>query len=309
MKMKKILLLFICLFINIAYVKADEVIINLDFEMKSTFYAEVTKSVSGNVTTFTYLNRLPTMDLTDSQLKTILKQKSGVGSGPLTYYEDLKITVTPDTHSDYAPLVGKSTYYRVNTGGKWVKNATDVIDEGSSAEVHNLVSYYWPYGFAVSYRKTTSESYTTSIPSGTNLAGKSLEEKLAILIGIDLDSKPNGVVDAYNTLWYFRVLPNSYTLKERFDVYSAKSDSEPILVTGKTDQYEKSSLNHIDTGYVVFKYDRTATDTSAFLEITESQNKTSNVITLLVGGFLLIGISLFVYYINKDKIIKRFKSR
>lgn len=294
--MKKIL--FVLLFFISITVKADSVVTPVTFTLYSDFYSEVIKSYENNTTVFYYKNNLLSMDLTTSQLKKILSQKPGNGSSRLTYYETLNIKVNPVLGTPFESLLEKSTFYRANGGGKWVSSLTHDIALEETATVKNLNNDFWPWGFRIKYRTNPNDSFTSTIPNGVDLADKTLEEQLAVLLDIDLETNPNGVVNEYQNLFVFSPLKN-YTFLIRFDFLDGQS---PVLKEGSSTDYLSSSLNNLKTYYVAIKYDRSDAPVTTFDDnkLIKSSNKIWITSILIVCG--TVGCYIFckkIYSIKK----------
>lgn len=287
--------LFIFLFILFCFknVWADELGQNVTFELLQTPYTTVTRRYQDDMVIFDLTNNIPTMNLSKTDLKNILSQKSGVGSSPLTIYETLNIIVTPIEGTNFDPLVGKTEYYRGSAAGSWVSNVNATVESSSVANKKSMTSSFWPYGYAVAYRTNTSEAWKNTVPSGVDLSNKTMEEKLATLIGVDLNANPDGVVNAYKDLFYFRILPQGYTYKTVFDFYSEKDGVLPVLVGGSTTDYLPSSLNLLDSREVVINYNKTE-DAPTISVVNMEEQPQINVIGLIL--FVLLTIGTIVFY-------------
>ncbi len=285
--------LFILLLILFCFadVKADQLGQNVTFNLLQTPYRTVTKRFDGDMVVFDVVNNIPTMTLSRSDLKNILSQKSGVGASALTLYATLDILVTPIEGTNFDPLVGKSEYYR-GTSGAWVSNPDAEVAASSNADKKTMDSDYWPYDFAVAYRTTVDDPWKNSVPVGVDLSNKTMEEKLATLLDINLETNPNGVVDAYEELFFFRILPDGYSYKIRFDFYSEKPNSLPVLASPSTTEYLTSSLNLIDTRYVIINYDKSEAAPTISISNIEEQPKI-NVFGLILFVILTVGTIVF----------------
>ncbi len=239
--MKKIFFISILLLFINTQVKADINMPPVQINLIKNFYSDISKTYNNGITTIEYTNNLLSMDLTDNQLKLILSQKSGNGSSRLTYYETLNILVTPVEGTPYESLKEKSTFYRANNGGSWISNTSSFNPEmNNTAEIYNLNNNFWPWGFKMAYRLSTEDAFTSTVPNGMDLTNKTLEQQLATIFDIDLDTNPNGVVDLYPEQLTFKPLPSGYTFGIRFDFL----DKKTILIQLKQKQMESMMLHH-----------------------------------------------------------------
>lgn len=300
--MKKVLL-FLAIYIGfIIPVFADDSVVNVNFILKEEFYSSVLKTYDGDTTMFDVTFNIDDMRLTSDQIRSILNQNSGVGSSPLAIYQTLQIDVTPNAGTNFSSLVGKSTYYRGNTAGKWVSDykTSSINNEDDVAVVKPMTSYFWPWGISIQYKTNVDDEFTSSVPSGVNLSGKTMEQKIATLLSIDLDNNPNGVIDEYGVLWNFKMLPSGYTYLNRFDFYDEK-DASPVLKDGSLDEYLSSSLNLLDSKNVVIRYHKLSSTMSEDDEVININEESKAGMIIAVIGLVTISIILFIY---KKKQIK-----
>ncbi len=300
--MKKFIILITLLFTSIPNIYAsDTEKLPVEIDLVKPFYADVSKTYGNNLTTITYKNNLLVTDLTDTELKKILSQKSGSGSTKLTYYETLNINVYPVEGTPYESLKGKTSLYRANDGGAWLSNdAPYTRDAYEVSELLPLKSNFWPYGFKVTYRKDTEGEFISTVPSGKDLSNKTLEEQIATIFDIDLSTHPNGVIELYPEKLSFKPLTNrSYAL--RIDFYDKSNGISPTLKDGTTDKYEISSLNKLGTEYLLIRYEK-GEDASVSLNVDyEKVGGFDGKIFIPIGLVLIIIISAFVY-IKKYRI-------
>ncbi|HPE15134.1 MAG TPA: hypothetical protein PLT65_04805 [Bacilli bacterium] len=292
MKKIKFILFFVFILFITPNILASSAEVNVTFNLLETSYTTVTKQLDGDITIFTLTNNIPSMDLTTTQLKEILSQKSGNGASPLTIYGTLNILVTPIEETSFNPLVGKDTYYRGSSAGSWVSSTTAVINQESTAEVKPMNSNFWPYGFAVSYRTSVNDAWKSTVAGGIDLTNKTMEEKLATLLNIDLEASPNGVVNEYGNLFYFRILPSGYNYKTRFDFYSEKEGVTPQLKADSSTEYLISSLNLLGTRYVYISYAKT--EAAGALAIIDKEEEKINIWAL--SGFLIFTCGTLIVF-------------
>lgn len=306
--MKKIILSIILFVLVITNVEGSTTEIPVVLTLKDNFYSTITKSVSENVSTFTYKNNLLTMNLTDAQLKSILNQKSGSGSSRLTYYETLNIKVTPVEGTTYNSLKNKTVLYRANDGGAWISDENDYTsDMDTVAVIKNLDDNYWPWGFKIQYRLNTNDAFSSTIPSGMDLSNKTLEEQIATIFNINLENNPNGVVNLYPDKLKFNPLPNRYIYRVRFDFFDKKADTEPVLKAGSTTEYLPTSLNHLGTHYAIIKYDRSEENSTYnedvnVIPVSNEKNNTKLLIPIIITSAALLSGGIYILF--KNGIIK-----
>lgn len=292
--MKKLLFMLLCFVYFLSFLKADGVESPVTFTLLDSFYSSIVKKYENGTTVFYYNNKLLNMDLTDSELDSILSQKSG--GQRLTYYEALKIEVKPVEGTKFASLQGKTNVYRANGGGSWVTNITHGMDMYEYAESKNLTNYFWPWGFSIVYRTDTNDEFSSTIPSSNDLNNKTLEEQLATLLGYDLVSNPDSVKNAYKTYWKFKPL-NDYTYIERFDFFSEKDGVSPVLKSGSSDEYDVNSLNHLGEYYVSIKYSMEEEKTT--MATSYESDSTNWIVPTTLVLITIVGVSLFL--LNKYK--------
>lgn len=276
--MKKFIFLLLCLFSFTSFVLADGSEVPVSFTITDKSYAEVIRSYN-NRYIFTYTNNI----LNDSiNLKNILNQNIG---SPLTYYEELNIKVKPLSNTPYEVL-NNSDLLRATTFN-WTDNKTSTAEMPNEAIITPLEDKVYIPGFNISFRKTTNDEYTNVIPNGLDLTNKTLEEQLATLLDIDLDSDPNGVINTHNSLWKFDILDNKY-LTYRFDFFK-DSDSKELI---SNDEYKTSSLEKLGTEYVVIEYKKGNANSVFKLDDVDTKENYASVIFLFV---LSLGSATYFY--------------
>lgn len=277
--MKK--LLFILLLIP-TFVFASSYEEEVYFELEDEVFADITKTV-GDTTTFNFDNKILESTLTNEQLNNILSQEN-IGQTPnLDYYLTLKVVV--NKVDDFSVLKGDYVY--IGTNSSWDLESN--IKESELASKNSLTNYYYPYGFKIKYRVNKNDEWITAAPNDSNLLGKTLKEKLAYLLNISEDQ----VIDSYKNFYDFDIL-NNQSYKMRFDFYN---DSNNPITSGS--DYLTSSLNKIDTKYVVINYSGSNIQTT-FLEMDNKPN--------ILPGITFIFILLSGTYIIKKKNLIDFSS-
>lgn len=277
--MKKLLFLVVSMFVLNSTVLADGVSIPIDFNITNKSYAEITKAHNTRFI-FDYNNNI--LNETPN-LVNILSQK--LSYSPLTYYEELKMKVSPI--GDYEILKDKDLY--LSYSSNWTNNDSTTSEMSDSATKVSKEETFYIYGFDILFRKNENDEYTNVIPNGLDLTNKSLEEQLATLLDIDLSSNSNGVIDAYNSLWKINVSNNKH-LTYRFDFFTLKTDSE--LIEGSSSEYKTNTLNKLGTEYVVINYENGNTSTTFNLDETITNN---NYISYIFIGVLVITIGVYFY--------------
>lgn len=276
--MKKFIFLLLCLFSFTSFVLADGSEVPVSFTITDKSYAEVIRSYN-NRYIFTYTNNILNNSI---NLKNILNQNIG---SPLTYYEELNIKVKPLSNTPYEVL-NNSDLLRATTFN-WTDNKTSTAEMPNEAIITPLEDKVYIPGFNISFRKTTNDEYTNVIPNGLDLTNKTLEEQLATLLDIDLDSDPNGVINTHNSLWKFDVLDNKY-LTYRFDFFK-DSDSKELI---SNDEYKTSSLEKLGTEYVVIEYKKGNANSVFKLDDVDTKENYASVIFLFV---LSLGSATYFY--------------
>lgn len=276
--MKKFIFLLLCLFSFTSFVLADGSEVPVSFTITDKSYAEVIRSYN-NRYIFTYTNNILNNSI---NLKNILNQNIG---SPLTYYEELNIKVKPLSNTPYEVL-NNSDLLRATTFN-WTDNKTSTAEMPNEAIITPLEDKVYIPGFNISFRKTTNDEYTNVIPNGLDLTNKTLEEQLATLLDIDLDSDPNGVINTHNSLWKFDILDNKY-LTYRFDFFK-DSDSKELI---SNDEYKTSSLEKLGTEYVVIEYKKGNANSVFKLDDVDTKENYASVIFLFV---LSLGSATYFY--------------
>lgn len=276
--MKKFIFLLLCLFSFTSFVLADGSEVPVSFTITDKSYAEVIRSYN-NRYIFTYTNNILNNSI---NLKNILNQNIG---SPLTYYEELNIKVKPLSNTPYEVL-NNYDLLRATTFN-WTDNKTSTAEMPNEAIITPLEDKVYIPGFNISFRKTTNDEYTNVIPNGLDLTNKTLEEQLATLLDIDLDSDPNGVINTHNSLWKFDILDNKY-LTYRFDFFK-DSDSKKLI---SNDEYKTSSLEKLGTEYVVIEYKKGNANSVFKLDDVDTKENYASVIFLFV---LSLGSATYFY--------------
>ncbi len=282
--MKKIIILICSLFIMSSYVLADGIEMPVDFTLSDESYATVERSYQNNRFMFQYTNDLLN---NDDSLNTILSQVTEENESPLVYYETLSIKVNPLIGTPYAVLSDNPLY--ISNVSSWTTDPNESAEMPDSAKQAQLNSDMRVFGFNISYRTSIEDEFSNVIPTGLDLSNKTLEEQLAILLDIDLQSDPTGVIDSYKTLWTFDPLDSGY-LTYRFDFFTETDDTE--LVPGKTDEYLTSTLSKLGTEYVVIQYKRN--EESPVFKLTDENSKTGY-LPYVFGTVTLLGIGIYFY--------------
>lgn len=282
--MKKIVIFLCSLFLLRGYVLADGIEMPVNFTLIDGSYNTIERSYQSGRFMFLYTNDL--LNNEDS-LNTILAQVPGENESPLVYYETLNIKVNPLIGTPYAVLKDKPLY--MSNTSNWTINSTETTEMPDSAKKVDLDNNMRVFGFNIAYRTSIDGEFSNVIPGGLDLSNKSLEEQLALLLDIDLESDPTGVIDSHKILWTFDPLNTGY-LTYRFDFFTENENTE--LVTGKTDEYLTSTLQKLGTEYVVIKYERN--EESSVFKLTNNEKK-AEYLPYIFGTVTSLGVGLYFY--------------
>ena len=142
------------------------------------------------------------------------------------------------------------------------------------------------------YYKLNENSAWTNDTS--NLTGtKTIEEQLADLLNIDLTSNPEGVKNAYKTLYYFKPYENM-TYSNRIDLYEATEQTS--AEDPDNNEYDITTLKKLSTEYGILRF-KDLTETTFF-----ENNNTPNVLPYIILVTLTICACTF-YYLKSKKLI------
>jgi len=248
--MKEYILILILLFMPLTCLGKE---INLE----SDIYTNIVRKDRDGFIVFEINNNISSVNATKKELKKILSQVSNSYDNPLAVYNILNMN---------------SNYY-VGINDSWVSDLSYYVRSSDYAKLDEAI---FIYNYSISYRKDSKSNWLNSVPSDFSLYSSSLEDKLAWLLGISKDK----VVDEYNKLFKFRVLPSGYIHKLRLDFYKKKSSTLPIQVDSNL--YLAKSLELVDTKYIIIKHNRVEPMKSVILH-----NKEYNINIFSLSLFLL----------------------
>ena len=269
--MKKLFLLVLCLF-GINVYGADS-LNELKIEYQNNSITTSSRSYSNNRYIFNIDYLGDVTNFSDEQLDFVLKQRS---NDYLKIFGDIKVTVVPDPNGKFKNI--GSNVFVGYVGGMFGNSLTDTVMPNDIASKENLSFTVKNPIMEVYYRTSDNGAW---INSKDSLSGElSVEEQLASLLNIDLNSNPNGVKEKYKTLYYFKPYEDSvYT--NRFDFY----DSTSTTPANEENSYETDTLSKISTEYALLKFDYPSS--SVFLEV---QSKTSSLpYVVVISIFVCLG--------------------
>ncbi len=267
--MKEYILILILLFMPLTCLGKE---INLE----SDIYTNIIRKDKDGFIIFEINNNISSVNATKKELKKILSQVSNSYDNPLAVYNVLNID---------------SNYY-VGINDSWISDLSYYMRPSEYAKLDDSV---FIYNYSISYRKDSKSNWLNSVPGDFSLYNSSLEDKLAWLLGISKDR----VVDEYNKLFKFRVLPSGYIHKIRLDLYKEKDSVLPIQIDSNL--YLSKSLELVDTKYIIIKHNRVEPMENVILH-----DKEYNINIFSLSLFLLaiiLTVMLGKKYKNKEATI------
>ena len=276
--------LFVLGFLFVMNVYASDVLNEINIEYINNLVTTSTRSYSNNRYIFEIDYLGDVTNLSNEQLNFLLSQSS---SDYLKVFGDIKITILPDPNGKYKNI--RDNIFLGYSGGMFGNSLYETVMPNDTATKENLTMLIKNPILEVYYRADENSAWSND---KGNLSGNlTLENQLATLLGIDLDTNPNGVKEKYKTNYYFKPYENSvYT--NRFDFY------EPTINTPATQEgnsYEVTTLSKISTEYAELKFDYPLDQT--FFEI---ESKTNKLPYIIVTSILFC---LCIFYVLKQKKI------
>lgn len=251
---------------------------NISFKLESDLYTNIIKKEDKDYTIFEINNNINSVHVTNKELKKILNQKSNSKDNPLAIFSVLKINNVRDN-------------YYLNMTDSWVSNINYYLKEGDYVELKDKRDSILIYNYSISYRKDYKSPWLYTVPKDFKYYDKTMEEKLSILLGIDKSE----VINQYNKLFKFRVLPNGYMQKIRLDFYEESDGMLPIQVS--SNHYLSKTLNNIDTKYVIIKHNRIESMENILLA-----NEKSNINFFSLFLFISVIILTVILYKKYNKV-------
>ena len=283
--MKKLFIFFISLFLGLN-VFASDILNEIDITYLDNALTKATRSYTNNRYIFDIEYIGDVTNLTSEQLSYALNQES---SDYLTVFGNLNVKIMPSKNGVYKNIEDK--IFAGISSGTFGNNIDDDVMPNDVANLNSTNFQIKEPIMEVYYRLNENSTW---INDKDNLSGDlTLENQLANLLNIDLDTNPDGVKNAYKTLYYFKPYEDM-TYSNRIDLYEATEQTS--AEDPGNNEYSVDTLKKLSTEYGILRF-KELTDTTFF-----ENNNTPNILPYVILITLTLCGCAF-YYLKSKKLI------